>query len=46
MQAAAALAHPQDRVCEWFVEVERIADELHSLRPAARRAVKTVLGDS
>jgi hypothetical protein len=43
---AAAIAptlFPQDRVCNWYDELRRVASQLPSLSPEACRAVGTVL---
>jgi hypothetical protein len=40
---AAQRLFPQDRVCDWYAEMARVADELPSLAPEARRAVGSVL---
>jgi hypothetical protein len=44
MEAAATLpARPHDRVCNVFDELNRVAADIPSLPPAARRAVSSVL---
>ena len=45
MEATATLpALLHDRVCDWFDELNRVAVDVASLPPAARRAVTNVLG--
>jgi hypothetical protein len=39
VEAATASLFPQDRVCSWYAELQRIADRLPSLSPGARCAV-------
>jgi hypothetical protein len=43
MEAATVSAFPHDRVCHWYDELTRVAAQLPSLAPEARRAVRTVL---
>jgi len=40
---ATAPVHGHDRVCNWFDELTRVAADIPSLPPGARRAVSTVL---
>jgi hypothetical protein len=41
--ATAPALYPHDRVSSWYDEMRRVASDVHSLPPAARRAVGTVL---
>jgi hypothetical protein len=41
--ATATALFPHDRVCDWYDELGRVASELPSLPPEARRAVGSVL---
>jgi hypothetical protein len=43
MEAATLSARPHDRVCNWFDELKRVAADVPTLPPAARRAVSSVL---